>query len=85
VCVRTTVALEKYRGRAKVAFVPVGRPSPTASVEDAVRAVRALGSSTVVPIHGSEEEASRFQERLQKESPDVDVIVPEPLKIYRVR
>jgi L-ascorbate metabolism protein UlaG (beta-lactamase superfamily) len=30
-----TSDLEEYRGRAKVAFVPVGRPSPTASVEDA--------------------------------------------------
>jgi L-ascorbate metabolism protein UlaG (beta-lactamase superfamily) len=79
-----TSAIEKYGGRAKVAFVPVGKPSPTASVGDAVKMVRALGCGTALPIHGSEEEASGFQERLKKESPNVRVIVPESLKIYKV-
>ena len=78
-----TSAIKSYAGKAKVAFVPVGKPSPTASVADAIKMVRALGCSTAVPIHGSEEEASSFRERLQKESPDVRVIVPEPLKIYK--
>ena len=32
-----TSAVERYGGRAKVAFVPVGKPSPTASVADAAR------------------------------------------------
>jgi L-ascorbate metabolism protein UlaG (beta-lactamase superfamily) len=77
-----TSAIERYRGRAKVAFVPVGKPSPTASVGDAVKIVRALGCSTALPIHGSKEEALRFRERLERESPDVRLIVPEPLKIY---
>jgi L-ascorbate metabolism protein UlaG (beta-lactamase superfamily) len=79
-----TSVLEEYRGRAKIAFVPVGKPSPTASVGDAVKMVRALGCSIALPIHGSEDEASRFRERLEKESPDVRLIVPEPLKIYNV-
>jgi len=79
-----TSAIEKHRGGAKVAFVPVGGPSPTASVGDAVKMVRALGCRVAVPIHGSPAEASRFRERLQRESPDVQVIVPEPLRIYTV-
>jgi L-ascorbate metabolism protein UlaG (beta-lactamase superfamily) len=79
-----TSAIERYGGGAKLAFVPVGKPSPTASVQDAVKMVRALGCNTAIPIHGSEEEASGFRERLQKESPNVRVIVPEPLKIYKV-
>jgi len=69
-----TSSIEKYEGRARVAFVPVGKPSPTASVGDAVKIVKALGCSTAAPTHGSEEEASGFQERLQKEPPDVQVI-----------
>jgi len=80
-----TSTIQRYQSRANVAFVPVGRPSPTASVGDAIKIVKALGCGTAVPIHGSEEEASRFQERLQKESPDVRVIVPESLKTYKVR
>jgi L-ascorbate metabolism protein UlaG (beta-lactamase superfamily) len=79
-----TSAIERYGGRAKLAFVPVGKPSPTASVGDAVKMVRALGCSVAVPMHGSKEEAAGFRERLQRESPDVRVIVPEPLKIYKV-
>jgi len=79
-----TGAVKKYGGRAKVAFVPVGKPSPTASVGDAVKIVKTLRCSTAVPIHGSEEEASGFQERLRKESPNVQVIVPKPLKTYKV-
>lgn len=79
-----TDAIERYGSRAKVAFVPVGKPSPTASVADAVEMVRTLRCTTAVPIHGSEDEASCFRERLQKESPDVRVIVPEPLKVYKV-
>lgn len=79
-----TSAIERYQSRANVAFVAVGRPSPTASVGDAVKIVKALGCGTAVPIHGSEEEASRFRERLQKGSPNVRVIVPEPLKTYKV-
>jgi L-ascorbate metabolism protein UlaG (beta-lactamase superfamily) len=79
-----TNAVKKYGGRAKVAFVPVGKPSPTASVGDAVKIVKTLGCSTAVPIHGSEEEASGFRERLRKESPNVQVIVPKPLKTYKV-
>jgi L-ascorbate metabolism protein UlaG (beta-lactamase superfamily) len=79
-----TNAIERYGGRAKLAFVPVGKPSPTASVRDAVKMVKALRCSIAVPIHGSEEEASGFQDTLQKETPNVRVIVPQPLKTYKV-
>jgi L-ascorbate metabolism protein UlaG (beta-lactamase superfamily) len=53
-------------------------------VEDAVKMVRAVGCSTAVPIHGSKEEAAGFRERLRREAPDVQVIVPEVLKVYKV-
>ena len=79
-----TTAIETYGGRGKLAFVPVGKPSPTASVRDAVKMVQALRCGIAVPMHGSEEEASDFRGKVQKESPDVRVIVPEPLKIYKV-
>ena len=79
-----TSAIERYGGRAKVAFVPVGKPSPTASVRDAVKMVRALRCSSAVPIHGSDKEAADFRDTLQKELPDIQVIIPEPLKTYKL-
>ena len=79
-----TSAMERYGGRGKIAFVPVGKPSPTASVRDAVKMVKALRCSTAVPMHGSEKEAAGFRDTLQKESPDIQVIVPEPLKTYKL-
>lgn len=76
--------IEKYKGQARVAFVPVGTPSPTASVGDAVKMVKALGSEKAVPIHGSGGEASDFKQRIGEEMPRVQVVIPEPLKVYKL-
>jgi L-ascorbate metabolism protein UlaG (beta-lactamase superfamily) len=78
-----TRAIERYGGRARLAFVPVGKPSPTASIRDAVKMVRALRCSTAVPMHGSDMETGGFRDTLQKDSPNTRLIIPEPLKIYK--
>ncbi len=76
--------IEKHKGRARVAFVPVGTPSPTASVGDAVRMVKALGSEKAVPIHGSGGEASEFKEKIGGEMPKVQVVIPKPSKVHKL-
>jgi len=48
-----------------------------------VKIFKTLGCGTVVPMHGSEEEAPGFRDRLRKESPNAQVIVPKPLKAYK--
>lgn len=77
-------AIEKHKGQARVAFLPVGTPSPTASVSDAIKMALSLGCERAIPIHGSSEEVSNFEKRLSKEMPKVQVIIPEASKVYKV-
>jgi L-ascorbate metabolism protein UlaG (beta-lactamase superfamily) len=79
-----TNVLERYEDKAKLAFIPIGTPSPTASVNDAIKMVKALRCRIAVPIHGSGREVSAFEQRLRKEQPEVEVIVPVSLKVYKV-
>ncbi len=60
-----------------VAFVPVGGPSPTASVNDALRMVRIMSASVAVPIHGYPEEVTLFKERAKVALSSVKVVIPE--------
>ncbi|TDA33196.1 MAG: hypothetical protein DSO02_04505 [Hadesarchaea archaeon] len=77
-----TAEVGKYR--ADVAFLPAGAPSPTASVEDALRMARALGCRVAVPFHCSPEEAEEFEKRAKDELRGVKVILPEPGKVYKI-
>jgi len=75
--------IEKYKKEVKLAFVPVGSPSPTASVNDAFKMVKALNCKVAVPIHGLNNEMLEFKERVSKELPEVKVIIAESLKVYK--
>ncbi|MEM2865657.1 MAG: MBL fold metallo-hydrolase [Candidatus Hadarchaeales archaeon] len=75
---------EVGKHRADVAFVPAGMPSPTASVEDALRMAKDLGCRLAVPFHCSPDEAEEFGRRAGKELPGVKVVLPEPGKVYKV-
>ncbi len=77
-----TAGLEKCR--AEVAFVPAGAPSPTASVEDALRMSRTLGCRVAVPFHCSPDEAEEFGRKAERELPGVRVVIPEPGKVYKI-
>lgn len=50
----------KDLGRADVAFLPTGDPSPTASPEDAMKMALDLSPKLVVLFHGSPEEHASF-------------------------
>jgi L-ascorbate metabolism protein UlaG (beta-lactamase superfamily) len=77
-----TPEVEKHR--ADVAFLPAGAPSPTASVEDALRLAKALGCRWAVPFHCLEEEAEEFGKKAGKVLPGVRVVIPERGKVYKL-
>jgi len=69
---------------AKVAFVPIGYPSPTASPEDAVRMVEDLKPKYTVPIHGRRSDYEEFVELLKEKMIDTQVIEAQPGEVYFV-
>lgn len=70
-------ALDDYRGKAKLALVPTGDPSPTASPEDALKMVKALEPSDVIPMHGTEHQMSRLGILLAEQTPNVKYHPPQ--------
>jgi L-ascorbate metabolism protein UlaG (beta-lactamase superfamily) len=79
-----TKDIEKYGKEVKIAFIPVGSPSPTASVNDALKMVKAINCKVAIPIHGSEDEMLEFKRRANREFPSVEVMIAKPLKVYKV-
>ncbi len=69
---------------ANIAFVPTGSPSPTASPEDALKMVRDLRPRVAVPVHGSDEDVSRFLE-LARGVGGLEVLAPQRHAAYRLR
>jgi L-ascorbate metabolism protein UlaG (beta-lactamase superfamily) len=77
-----SVPLTAYPSR--LAFLPTGQPSPTASPEAALRMASDLKPGTVVVFHGSDAQHAEFKEKMKSAHPDVQVIVPEPGKMMTV-
>ena len=70
---------------AQLAFLPVGRPSPTASPAYALKMALDVKPKTVVLMHGQDEEYAEFKKLAAKELPGVAVQVGEPFKAKVVR
>jgi L-ascorbate metabolism protein UlaG (beta-lactamase superfamily) len=70
---------------AQLAFLPVGRPSPTASPDYALKMALDVKPKTVVLMHGQDEEYAEFKKLAAKELPGVAVEVGEPFKAKVVR
>jgi len=70
---------------AQLAFLPVGRPSPTASPAYALKMALDVKPKTVVLMHGQDEEYAEFKKLAAKELPGVAVEVGEPFKAKVVR
>ena len=64
----------------RLAFLPAGSPSPTASPADALKMARDVKPRTVVLIHGQDGEYAAFKKLAAKELPGVAVEVGEPFK-----
>jgi len=69
----------------KLAFLPAGRPSPTASPAYALKMALDVKPKVVVLVHGQEGEYAEFRELAAKELPGVVVEVGEPFKAKVVR
>ncbi len=59
---------------ADIAFLPVGKPSPTASPTDALKMLMDLKPKIVIPIHGSESEMRDFENLVKSRYPDINVV-----------
>lgn len=70
---------------AHLAFLPVGRPSPTASPAYALKMALDVKPKAVVLMHGRDEEYAEFKKLAAKELPGVAVEVGEPFKAKVVR
>jgi L-ascorbate metabolism protein UlaG (beta-lactamase superfamily) len=66
------VPLKDYN--ADIAFLPVGKPSPTASPMNAFKMLSDLEAKTVIPIHGSEGEYREFEDLVKNRYPEANVV-----------
>jgi L-ascorbate metabolism protein UlaG (beta-lactamase superfamily) len=62
---------------AKIAFIPTGNPSPTASPKDALRMALECRPKVAVAIHGSKGQSKEFEKEMKKQMAETIVIVPE--------
>ena len=69
---------------ADLVFLPTGRPSPTASPEDALRMALDLKPKVAVAIHGSASQNSAFEKAVREKVPETTVVIPEPYKPKKV-
>jgi len=77
-------ALNGYRGQARLALVPTGDPSPTASPDEALKMVKALGSSYVIPMHGTEAQNDMLGVLLAQQTTDVQYLRPQALTVVKI-
>lgn len=67
------------RFEADVAFLPTGKPSPTASPEAALKMALDLKPKVVVAIHGSDAQHKTLQKLLSEKIPEVKFLAPEKM------
>jgi L-ascorbate metabolism protein UlaG (beta-lactamase superfamily) len=71
---------------ARIAFLPTGNPSPTASPADALKMALDVKPRVVVLMHGKESEHAEFERLAASRLPGVSVEIPKPFvtKIIRL-
>jgi len=62
----------------KVAIVPVGRMSPTASPENAYKMVADLKPEIAVAMHGSDKQKRQFEAKVKETMPQTKVVIMQP-------
>jgi len=77
------VPLKDYK--ADIAFLPVGKPSPTASPMNALKMLADLKPKTVIPIHGSGGEYREFENLVRNRYPDVELVMMKEYNIANIR
>ena len=71
--------------RAKLAFLPAGSPSPTASPEFALKMAQDLRPSVVVAMHGLDSQYQKLAAKLKTALPETSLIVPQTMKVNIVK
>jgi L-ascorbate metabolism protein UlaG (beta-lactamase superfamily) len=61
-----------------IVFVPTGYPSPTCSPKKAFKMVADVKPQIAVAFHGENREHKKFEKLVNKNLPDVKVVVPQP-------
>jgi L-ascorbate metabolism protein UlaG (beta-lactamase superfamily) len=69
----------------RLAFLPAGRPSPTASPAAALKMAQDVKPKVIVLVHGQDQEYAEFQKLAAKELPGVVVQVGAPFVVKVVR
>lgn len=62
----------------KVAMVPVGEMSPTASPEDAFKMVSDIKPSAAIAMHGSDQQKQQFKQKVEESMPQTQAIIMQP-------
>ena len=70
---------------ADIAFLPTGKPSPTASPIDAFKMASDLKPKVAIPIHGSPEQHRKFEEMIKKEKLGIDVKIVEEFEALKLK
>jgi len=77
--------LISYAGQAKIAMVPTGWPSPSASPAEALKMVQAMQPQKVICIHGTAAQNDSLKTSLSQQMPYVDVTIAENLKTFKIK
>ncbi len=76
------VDLSKFT--ANVAFIPTGKPSPTASPEDALKMVMDLKPKYAIAIHGTDSEREKFRDLVKSQGLDTEVLIPKVGEVMKI-
>lgn len=71
--------LSGYKGKAKLAIVPTGGASPSASPGNALSMIKALEPSDVIPMHGTSDQNAQLGALITQQTPNVHYIRPQSL------
>jgi len=71
--------------KVKLAFLPAGSPSPTASPDYALKMALDLKPAVIVAIHGSDSQYRQLTERVKTALPAASVIIPQPMKVNVIK
>ena len=62
--------------KADLAFVPVGRPSPSCTPESGAAILKDLKPKVAIPMHGPTRRMREFESLARSEAPDTRVLIP---------
>lgn len=68
--------LSDYKGKAKLAIVPTGGASPTASPSNALSMIKALDPSDAIPMHGTKDQDDKLGVLITQQTPNVQYLRP---------